>query len=483
MCSKQLLLFPLLIFSFSTFAQEKWGLQKCVDYAMEHNISIRQSELQSDISAINYKQSRLSQIPSANFSNSEGFRVGKSQNPSTGILENQNYFSVGLNFQSSVEIFNFFSKKNTILANEWTLEASKAQTEKLKDDIALLVANNYLQVLLSIEQQKIAEVQVKQSMTQLDIVKKQVNAGAVPELNALELESQLSNDSANLITAIGNVSQAKLVLKSNMFLDAAAPFEIDEPPVDQIPLEAIGDLQPADVYQQALANLPQQRMNEFNLKAAKSNSLSAKGALYPSVSAFGSFATNYGYFRSPIFSKVLSGYAPSGLVVPDGSGGFISVQQPVFTNGTKTGYVTAPGLGDQFNNNFGQQLGLSISVPIFNGWQAKANYQRSKINIRNIEYQKDLDNENLKQNIYQAYNAVIVAVEKFTSSLKAVETAQRSYDVATKRYTVGMLTTLELVTNQNNLFRAKLQYVVNQFDYVFKMKVLEFYKGEGLKLQ
>ena len=339
MCSKQLLLFPLLIFSFSTFAQEKWGLQKCVDYAMEHNISIRQSELQSDISAINYKQSRLSQIPSANFSNSEGFRFGKSQNPSTGILENQNYFSVGLNFQSSVEIFNFFSKKNTILANEWTLEASKAQTEKLKDDIALLVANNYLQVLLSIEQQKIAEVQVKQSMTQLDIVKKQVNAGAVPELNALELESQLSNDSANLITAIGNVSQAKLVLKSNMFLDAAAPFEIDEPPVDQIPLEA------------------------------------AKGALYPSVSAFGSFATNYGYFRSPIFSKVLSGYAPSGLVVPDGSGGFISVQQPVFTNGTKTGYVTAPGLGDQFNNNFGQQLGLSISVPIFNGGAAKTNYK------------------------------------------------------------------------------------------------------------
>ena len=191
MCRKQLLLVPLLIFSLSTFAQEKWGLQKCVDYAMEHNISIRQSELQSDISAINYKQSRLSQIPSANFSNSEGFRFGKSQNPSTGILENQNYFSVGLNFQSSVEIFNWFAKKNTIIANQWTLEAAKAQTEKLKDDIALLVANSYLQVLLSIEQQKIADVQVKQSMTQLNIVNKQVIAGALPELNALELEAQL----------------------------------------------------------------------------------------------------------------------------------------------------------------------------------------------------------------------------------------------------------------------------------------------------
>src|SRR5690606_24598975 len=151
MCCKQLLLVPLLIFTLSSFAQEKWDLRKCVDYAMENNISIRQSALQSEISAINYKQSKLSQIPSANFSNSEGFRFGKSQNPSTGILENQNYFSVGLNFQSSVEIFNFFSKKNTILANEWTHEASKAQTEKLRDDIALLVANSYLQVLLAIE--------------------------------------------------------------------------------------------------------------------------------------------------------------------------------------------------------------------------------------------------------------------------------------------------------------------------------------------
>ena len=104
MCSKQLLLLPLLLFAVSTFAQEKWSLQKCVDYALENNISIRQSALQAEVSAINYKQSRLSQIPSANFSNSEGFRFGKSQNPSTGILENQNYFSVGLNFPITVAI-------------------------------------------------------------------------------------------------------------------------------------------------------------------------------------------------------------------------------------------------------------------------------------------------------------------------------------------------------------------------------------------
>ncbi len=463
-------------------AQEKWSLQKCVQYAMDSNISIRQSAIQADLSAITYKQSRLAQIPSVNFSNNDGYRFGKSQNPSTGILENQNYFTVGLNLQSSVQIFNWFSTKNTILANEWSSEAAKAATDKLKDDIALTVANSYLQVLLAREQEKIADVQVKQSISQLDIVNKQVKAGALPEINALELEAQLANDSANLISATGNVTQALYVLKSYMNIDAGQPFEIEEPPVEKIPLEPIGELQPESVYALALANLPQQRMNQFNLKSAQKSSLAAKGALYPSISAFGSLGTNYGYYRVPNYTQVLTGYGPSGLVVSDGSGGFIDVQKPLYTQGGKNGYVTSDPLGTQFSNNFGQSIGISLSVPIFNGWQSKANYEKSKLNIRNFEYQIDLDNKTLKQNIYQAYNAAIVAMEKFTSSQKAVESAQKSYDYSTIRYNIGMLGTLELVTNQNNLFKAKLQYVLNQFDYVFKMKVLEFYKGQGIKL-
>ncbi len=482
MCIKIKLFIIFCFFTAFVNAQEKWSLQKCVDYALDSNISIRQSAIQAELSGITYKQSRFSQIPTANFSNNDGYRFGKSQNPSTGILENQNFFQVGLNFQSNVEIFNWFSKRNTILANEWSVEAAKAATDKLKDDIALTVANSYLQILLAREQQQIADVQVKQSISQLDIVNKQVAAGALPPLNAVELEAQLANDSANLISATGNVTQALYVLKAYMNIDAGRPFEIEEPPVDKIPLEPIGELQPESVYALALANLPQQRMNDFNLKAAQKNSLAAKGALYPSISAFGSLGTNYGYFRTPTYTQTLSGYSPSGLVIRDAMGGFIDVQKPLFTRGGKNGYVTSDPLGTQFSNNFGQSIGISISVPIFNGWQSKANYQRSKLNIKNLEYQKDLDNKTLKQNIYQAYNAAIVAMEKFNSSLKSVDAAQKSYDFATKRYNIGILSTLELVTDQNNLFKAKLQYVLNQFDYVFKMKVLEFYKGQGLKL-
>ncbi|MGH2563194.1 MAG: TolC family protein [Ginsengibacter sp.] len=482
MCRKFKFLISFCCIGVCTQAQVKWSLQRCVQYALDSNISIKQNEIQAQIAGITYKQTQLSQIPTASFSNNEGYRFGKSQNPSTGILENQNFFQIGLSLQSSVSVFNWFSKKNTILANEWSLQAAKAATDKLKNDIALTVANSYLQVLLAREQEKIADVQVKQSMSQLEIVNKQVKAGALPELNAVELVAQLASDSANLITATGNVTQAKYVLKSYMNIDAGAPFEIEEPPADQIPLEPIADLQPENVYALALANLPQQKVNDYNLKAAQKNSLAAKGLLYPTISAYGSLGTNYGYFRSPTYTQISNGYGPSGLVVSDGMGGFIDVQKPLFTNGGKNGYITSDPLGTQFSNNFGQSIGISLSVPIFNEWQSKANYQRSKLNIKTLEYQIRLDNQTLKQDIYQAYNAAIVAMEKFNSSQTQVDAAQKSYDFASKRYNIGMLTTLELITDQNNLFRAKLQYVSNQFDYVFKMKVLEFYKGQGIRL-
>ncbi len=482
MSIKSILLISLCFTSAITRAQEKWSLQKCVQYALDNNISIKQQAIQADLSAITYKQSKLSKIPSANFSNNDGYRFGKSQNPSTGILESQNFFQIGLNFQSSVDIFNWFSKKNTILANEWSLQAARASVDKLKNDIALTVAKSYLQVLLARQQQEIANVQIQQSTSQLDIINKQVRAGALPELNAVELEAQLANDSANYISSKGNVEQAKYVLKAYMNLDAAAPFEIEEPSADKIPLEPIADLQPESVYALALANQPQQRVNDFNIKAAQKNSLAAKGALYPTISAYGSLGTNYGYFRSPVYQQIQSGYSSSGLVINDGMGGFIDVQRPLFTKGGKTGYITSDPLGTQFSNNFGQSIGIGLSVPIFNGWQAKAGYERSKLNIKTLEYQRDLDNQTLKQDIYQAYNSVVVALEKFNSSAKSIDAAQRTYNFALKRFNIGMLGTFELVTDQNNLFRAKLQYVLNQFDYVFKMKVLEFYKGQGIKL-
>src|SRR6476619_4800607 len=241
-------LFLCALFQLHGISQQKWDLLQCVQYAMYNNISVKQNEVQEKLAVLQHKQSILSKYPSANFSNNDGYRFGKSQNPSTGILENQNFLSLGVNFQTSAEIFNWYSKRNTIMANQWEIMAARAQTEKLKNDISLTIANAYLQVLLARQQANISAVQVEQTRAQLGIVNKQVKAGALPELNLLELESQLARDSANLIAAIGAIEQSKYELKAYMNLDAGTKFEIQEPAAEAIPIENIADLQPESVY-------------------------------------------------------------------------------------------------------------------------------------------------------------------------------------------------------------------------------------------
>ncbi len=475
------ILFSILLLN-NTFGQDKWDLKRCVEYAIANNISIKQTDLQAKLAELQYKQGKLSQYPNLSFGTSGSFNSGRQQNPTSFSLITQNNLVVTGQLQTSVDIFNFYSRRNAIAASQWELEAAKANTDKLKNDIALTIANAYLQILLAREQAEIALVQLKQSQQQLSNTRKLVNAGALPELNAAELEAQVARDSASYISAKGNIEQSILALKANMNIDAAAAFEVDVPPIEKIPVENIADLQPEAVYASALANLPQQRVNDFKIKAAEKNVAAAKGAMYPSVSAFGSMNTSYIYLKTPVFDRLLSGYTPTGLRADAGGGVFYDVQSPTFTQGDKVGYIYTDPFGTQMGDNLRKSVGISINVPIFSGGNLRTAWERAKVNMQSLELQKDLDNQKIKQDIYQAYNNAMVALEKFNASKKSLATAERTFAFAQKRYDVGMLTTLELITNQNNLFRAKLEYALNQFDYVFKMKVLEFYKGQGLKL-
>lgn len=472
-----------LLFSTTIRAQEKWDLKRCVAYAIANNISIKQSDIQAKIAQIQYKENKLSQYPNANFSTDGAFNSGNNQDPTTYALITQSYISAGVQFQASANIFNFYSKQNSIMASRWQADAAKATVDKLKNDIVLSVANAYLQILLTKEQANIAKLQLQLSEAQLDNTKKLVAAGSLPELNAAELEAQVAIDTATYINAQGNVDLNILVLKSYMNVDAATPFDIDSPPAELIPIESLAELQPEDVYKLAINNLPQERVNQLNLQAAQKNTEVAKAAMYPTLAAFGNLNSSYLATKDAIYDQTITGYAPvPGVQVDAGGGNIYPVEQAIVTNGAKIGYLKSEAFGTQLSDNFRQSVGLNLTVPIFSGWSLHGNYEQSKLNVQNLQLKNDLDNETLKQNIYQAYTAAIVALEKFNASKKTVDASQRTFDFTQKRYSVGMIGTFELITNQNNLFRAKLQYVQDQFDYVFKMKVLEYYKGQGLKL-
>ena len=457
-----------------SFSQQKWNLQSIVDYAMANNINVKLQDVQARIAAINLKQSKLSQYPNANFSNNISINSGNNQDPTTFSRITQTFLVAGLQLQSSADIFNFYSKRNNIAANNFEAQAANASTDKIKNDIALAAANAYLQILLSKETENIALVQIQQTQSQLGITRKQVNAGALPELNASQQEAQLAADSVNYINAKGNTTLNILSLKTLMNIDPASSFEIDIPPIDKIPVEPIANLQPDYVFDIALKNLPQQRVNELRLKAAEKNVDAAKGSMYPTLSTFGSLGSNYNNK-----SRSVTGFIPKisniGSVNVAGTNYLVTTPSgtPIFDN---------IGFTNQLSDNFRQAIGLNLSVPIFNGGSLRSNYERSKLNINTIQLQKEQDNQKLKQDIYQAYTAALIALEKFNAGKKTLAINELNLNYATKRFNVGMLGTFELITTQNNLLRSKLELAQSQFDYVFKMKVLEFYKGMGLKL-
>lgn len=480
-CQMRYIIIALLIspfFSGICKAQEKWDLRKCVEYAMQNNLTVKQTSLQESYSSLTLKQSKSAQIPNANLNINGSYNRGAIQDASFNVV-NGGSFNVGIGLQTSVQIFNWFSQKNLIQANEWEYLAAKTNTDKLRNDVALSTANLYLQALLNKEQVAIATVQLEQTRAQLANTQKLVNAGSLPELNAAELEAQFANDSANLITAKGNVTQSLLALKAYMSLDVATAFDIETPTVDKIPLEKIDNLLPEVVYASALANLPQQKYNDLKLKAATSNIKATKAALYPTFSLFANFNTGFNdntykvnYIDVPVIP-----YQIGNVIVGGSSYPVLSIPAT-----SKIPQASKASFFPQFSDNFRQSYGINMSIPISNGRSLRTNYERSKLNFKNLEIQKEIDNQKIKQDIYQAYNSALVALEKFNASEKNVAASQRTYDFSKKRYDVGMLGTFELITNQNNLLRAKLQLVLNQFDYVFKMKVLEFYKGQGLKL-
>ncbi|MDQ3844863.1 MAG: TolC family protein [Bacteroidota bacterium] len=468
-------LFFICFFALTAPAQEKWDIKRCVDYAIVNNISVKQADLQSRFSKLQLEQNKLSQLPNANVQSNAGYRFGRSENPTTGVLEDNNFFNIGAAFSSNVSLFNWFSKRFTIEGLRLEHEADLAQIAKVQNDIALNVAAGYLQVLLAKEQNNIAEVQVAQTAAQLEVTRKQVEAGKLPELNAAELEAQLARDSASLVNAQANVQQLLLQLKAILNMDAGSVFDVATPPVDAIPVENLADLQPEQVYNLAVINLPQQKVTELRLRSSHYFVKAARSSMYPTFSAYGNLGSNYVNIKFPKY--VFVPQKPTGATVL-----INGIEYPVLAPGANiVGQEVTP-FGRQFQNNFGQNIGIGVNIPILNGGVLRTAWRRSQLDVRRYELQREQDNLILKQDIYKAYNDAIAAIQRYNANKKTVAATEKAYNFAQKRYNLGLVSTYDIINSQNNLLRARTELVYAQYDYVFKLKLLEFYKGQGLKL-
>lgn len=471
---------------FAQRASDNWDLRHCIEHALQFNISIKQADIQARIAALQAKQAKYNIYPSVNANSGTGVRFGRSIDPTTNVFSTSQFLYQNFGVNAGFQLYNYGKLRNSVQMAQFNAQAALQDVAKASNDISFNVATYYLQVLAAKEQVKISEVQLAQTQNQVEITRKRVDAGVLPELNLAEVESQLATDSSNYYTSKGNYETNLLNLRGLLNLDVDVLFGIETPSVDQIPIESFAELQPNLVYESALQLQPQQKANEFRLKAAQKNVQVSRALMYPTLSLGGNLSTNFSNSFKTVSGVSFQGYGPitGAESIVNISNVNYYVQSPVYKVSQKSRSFSDlwNGWGDQLSNNFGQNVGISLSIPIFNNFSARTSYQAAQLNVKAAQLQKDQADLTLRQNIYTAYTNAVTALQKFNAGKKQVESAQKAYDFALKRYEVGLLSSLDLITNQNNLLRAKITQLTNQYDYVFKMKLLEFYKGKGLKL-
>ncbi len=453
-----------------------WSLERCVQYAIDHNISIKQDSLNARLARYTLKQSVLSQLPVVSANGSYGKSFGRSINPTTNQFVDAGYDFVSASGTGNLLLFGWMQVRNTIEKNRYSLEAYLADLDQLKDDVSLNVANSFLTTLLAQEQINISKNQVDLSKAQLAQTRAFTDAGRLPELNVAQLESQLATDSSNLINSIANYNSAVLDLKSLLNLDFAVPFSIKIPDVEVRDQMMVSNLQPEEVYQKARTHFGSVKSSILRVSAAEKGLAASKGNLYPQFSVGYQVGSNwasnyYNYITTP------TGYTQSPYYALDSAGH----QYPIYTPGSTVTTSPIP-LGTQLNNNLRQTVFVGVNVPILNGWQSQYAIRQARINLETQELNEYNAELTLKQNVYKAHNNALNSIQKYYAAKRADEAAKRALDFATKRYDLGLTSTVDLLVTQNSAFTAAANLALAKYDLIFKLKVIDYYLGKELKL-
>ncbi len=441
-----LLLMPIMLIPSMAEAQEIWSLDRCIDYALENNIVIRQQELNTQVSENALLQSRMARLPSLNANTQQSFNYGRTLDFATNIYEDQNTRSFSFNAGSQLTLFNGFQVTNTIKQNDLNLMADLADLERLKNDISLNIASAYLQILFNKELLSIAENQLGITRQQVDRTRRLVDAGSLPQGNLLEIKAQEASDQLMVVNAQNQLTLSYLALVQLLELPDVEDFQIEIPDFDHVPVHS-PEYQVGPVYETALATQPQIRSSEYQLASSEVGLSIAKSQRSPRLF----LSANYG-----------SGY------------------QEIVT-GPHADRET-PSFEDQIRNNQRTTFALGLSIPIFNSWQVNNAISNAQIGVLYAEYSMQRTKNQLYQEIQQAYADVVAAHENFLATEIALESIEESFRYMEQRYEVGMVTTVEfnqaltqLTTTRSDLLRAK-------YEYIFKSNILEFYLGNPITL-
>ncbi|MCI4443930.1 MAG: TolC family protein [Lentimicrobium sp.] len=440
-------IFIILLFSLSIQAQtKKWTLEECVKYAIDNNISIKQTELDTKTADIGKKDAIGNFIPSLNSNASHSWNVGLNQDPTTGLLRNQTtqYSSFGAGV--GVDIYKGMQNQNALRKANLSIIAAKYQLTKMQEDVALNVANAFLQVLFNKENLKVQQEQLTINEKQLTRSEELVKAGSVPRGDLLDIKATVASDHQKVIAAENSLLISKLSLAQLLQLKEFYDFDVTDETTAKDENNILAQT-PVAIYEKAKEERTELKIAKTNLEIAEKNVSIAKGNYQPTLQGFYNFNTRISY--ADTYSLV---------------------------NGVLTAQPAAP-FGQQFTDNKGQAFGAQLSIPIFNGFSARNNLERSKVNLEKSKIAVEQEELNLQRNVYTAFTDAKGGLNAYESSLVALDARQEAYNYAKEKYAVGMMNSFDFNQSQTLLSAAQSEVLRTKYDYIFKIKILEFYFG------
>lgn len=476
---KTIFLFPFLLsFPFAvllctaqdTGKQLEWSLKQCIDHALDHNLQVKQSELNIDFSKQSLNQSWAQTLPSLNGFATHNYNFGQTIDPFTNLFANDQVQSNNFALSSSVTLFNGLQTYNSIRQNQLNLKVNESAADKMKNDISLSIATAYVQVLFSEELLLTAKNQVNITRMQVDRMQKMVDAGALPKARLLELEAQHALEELNVINAENQKDLSYLSLKQLLEFDMSTDLKI-RTPILEIPSEISITSTPGQVYDAALTILPEIKGAEYNLLSSARTLKIAQGSRSPRLTLQGSLGTGFSGLSKDIISVTPTGFRSSGYYTAAGE----DVIEPTFDVQSEV-----RSFDKQIDDNFNKSIGLNLTVPIFNGLSIKTNVAKAKIEQQKAELDLALTKNQLRKNVQQAYSDAIASLKKYNATKKSMDAIGESFKYADKRFSVGDMNTVEYNDAKNKLSKVQSDLLQAKYDFVFRQKILDFYQGKSL---
>ncbi len=432
-----------LFLGLNALAQKRMTLEECVAHAVEHNVSIRQIELDNKLAEVDQKDAFGSFLPTVNASVSHSWNIGLNTNITTGILENQTTQFTSMGASAGVDIFKGMQNQNRFRRSKLALISSQYQHLKMEEDVALNVVNAYLQILFNKEAIK---VQKQQFLTDsLQLVRSQilVDTGMIPSGDLFDMKATVATDKQRIIQAEYALLVSKMSLAQLLQLEDFKEFDIAD--VDyEFEANAIFFESPESIFYKARQERTELKIAQNNVTIAEKDVDIAKGVFLPSLTGFYSFSSRVSYAQ-----------------IPDGKGGLMN-PMPFF---------------EQFDLYKGHNFGLQLNIPIFNGFSARNNLERSKINLEKNRLALEQTELDLERNIYTAYSDAKGAMETYLATKETLKAREEAFRYTKERYENGMATAFDYNQSQTLLVNTQSDLLRTKYDYLFRTRILEFYFG------